>query len=521
MAQSQTNDPVAHELFRTPWSSLDTAWLVVVVALGVTHALCFTTAWDDAFISFRIAEHWAQTGELAYNPGQVQPVATNFFWVVLLALGNKLTGLSAVRWAQMLGSLAGVGILATVFIAVRAWINRRAAVIAGVLCASGAAWAAWPLAGLETSWFTWMALGGVVTVWFHLHTSRRRWLLVSGLFWGLATLTRPEGALWFGLSVGVWLVYRWREWRMLLLWLGAYAVVLVPALGFQWWTFQALVPNAFYAKVHGLTNASRGWAYVKDFFQTYRLVYVLPFILPALVRADVRQARWHLGALLAGWGLWVVGVGGDFMPYHRFLSPVWPLLCIGLGWGLDQLETTLVQLKPLAQGGAKTVVVTVVAFLGLMFVLPTFVGTHHATALTWANEERDRMRVGLWLGDHFLPTDTVVLKPAGIIPYYSGLVAYDVYSLVDREAARGGTWVQENWVGHQQVNIPRLLDLRPTVVILDEHLYPTDRLPEPGGGDDAVEHAWRADARSREFTPTRAELEPGRWLQYFVRKGRP
>jgi hypothetical protein len=148
------------------------------------------------------------------------------------------------------------------------------------------------------------------------------------------------------------------------------------------------------------------------------------------------------------------------------------------------------------------------------------VGNHHATALAWASEERDRMHVGLWLGDHFLPTDTVVLKPAGIIPYYSGLVAYDVYSLVDREAARNGTWVQENWVGHQQVNIPRLLDLMPTVVILDEHLYPTDRLPEPGGGGDAVEQAWRADVRSREFTPTRAELEPGRWLQYFVRKGR-
>jgi hypothetical protein len=505
-------------IFARRWDTADTLWLTVILALGVAHGLNFTTAWDDAFISFRIAEHWAQTGEPAYNLGQVQPVATNFLWVALLALGNKLTGLNALRLAQGLGVAAGLGILGTLYVGVRALVSRSAAVLAAFFCLLSGAWAAWPLTGLETSWFTWLALSGILCACVYGRTKRIPWLGISALAWGGATLTRPEGALWFGLTLGVLTVFHWRAWKDLLVMAGIYALVLAPALVYHGLVFHVLLPNAFYAKVHGFSNWKLGWGYLKDFIKTYQLAYAVWFVLPVLASKTFKAELVYVGALLLGLVAWVVVIGGDFMPYHRFFSPLWPLLCIGLGVGIEQFEITLAQVKSFAPWMPKAVSWTASGMLGLMFLLPTYTGLQHKIVQSWTQEEHDRTLVGLWLAGTYLPTDTVVLKPAGIIPYYSGLPAYDVYSLVDRQAAQTAAWVPENWVGHQQVNMTRMLDLKPKLVILDEHLYAAGQLPDPNGGAGAVERAWRADARSRDFTPTRAEIEPSRWLQYFVRK---
>jgi hypothetical protein len=321
---------------------------------------------------------------------------------------------------------------------------------------------------------------------------------------------------WLAVAAGNW--RGWKVWSGLLL---VYAVALLPAVGYQLNLFHALLPNAFFVKVHGLSNWRQGWAYVQDGARTYRLLYALPFVLPVLAGRVPKIHLVYFAALLAVWCVWVVAVGGDFMPYHRFLSPAWPWACMLLGLGLNQLESTWAQAQALKPWLPRTITVTVTGFLGLMFILPTYTGRHHQTVVSWSAEERDRERVGTWLAANYLPADAMLLKPAGIIPYYSGLVAYDFYSLVDRRAALTGTWVPQNWVGHQQVSLARLLDLQPKLVILDEHLYAPGQLPEPAGGDGAVERAWRADARNRDFTPTRAEVEPGRWLQYFVRSAQP
>jgi arabinofuranosyltransferase len=509
------------ESFPLRFPSRSLLWLLALLALGSAHLLAHPTSWDDAFISFRMAEHWSATGELAYNPGQVQPVATNFLWVTLLAAGHKLTGLSALVLARGLGGLAGLGVLALLFSGLHFFYNLRGAVLGTLLCAAAPLWAAWPLSGLETSLFTLLSLAGVWGVLGFWRTARRDWLWGAGGALGLATLARPEGLLWFGVAWLTVVLGNWRDrksWTFLLL---AYALVVVPAAGFQVVVFHTLVPNAFFAKVHGLSNWHAGWAYVADALKTYRLVYALPFMLPGLAGKVPRREIIYTGALLAVWCAWVVAVGGDFLPYHRFLSPAWPLACMLLGLGLDRLEATLEQAPRLSRWLPRGVTVAVAAFLSLAFLLPTYTGAHYQQAHAWGAEERDRKQVGLWLGAHYAPADAVVLKPAGIIPYYSGLVAYDVYSLVDREAAGSGRWVANNWVGHQQISLAALLDRRPRLVILDEHLYAPDRLPDPRGGDGAVEQAWRADARNRDFTSARAEVEPGRWLQYFVRNARP
>jgi hypothetical protein len=157
----------------------------------------------------------------------------------------------------------------------------------------------------------------------------------------------------------------------------------------------------------------------------------------------------------------------------------------------------------------------------LAVLLPSFHGPHHDQVRERTQKEEARALAGKWLATNFAPQDLLAVKPAGIIPYYSGLTAVDFYCLLDRRSAASGRRVQSNRVGHQRVNVPYVLSLRPKVVLLDEQLYPSDRLPDPQAGDGPVETDWRADARSRDYFPVRAEVTPGRWLQYFLRREQP
>ena len=58
--------------------------LVLLLALYGAHAQAYLFLNDDAFISFRYADHWARTGELVYNLGERVEGYTNFLWVALL-----------------------------------------------------------------------------------------------------------------------------------------------------------------------------------------------------------------------------------------------------------------------------------------------------------------------------------------------------------------------------------------------------------------------------------------------------
>ena len=331
-------------------------WTVAALAALGAAGLAWTLRWtcDDAYISFRYAQHLVEGHGLRFNlDPQEAPVEgyTNFAWTIWLALGMALgcTRDLIETWAAAWGSLlhgATVWLLAGI-----AWRWARGRGLLPVAALGYAAHhhaASLAPAGLETALFVFL---GTAMVALCLRRPGRGGLLLLGLLGVLAAMTRPDGAL-FGMAAGiVVLVDAWRARApgLLVAYVLPLLLCLLPFLLWRHAYYGQWVPNTFFAKAGGDPYPSQGFAYVWQFAMCYRfgLLAVLAaalFGLVAVLRsraaaaapsmpaasaalAGPRRALLVLAAFALPYLAFVVWVGGDFM-FARFLLPVLPLVLL-------------------------------------------------------------------------------------------------------------------------------------------------------------------------------------------------
>jgi hypothetical protein len=307
-------------------------------------ALRWTT--DDAFISFRYAQNWLDGLGLVFNAGERVEGYTNFLWTVWSAVGLAL-GFDAAAWASAWGIacyLASVALLATTGLALAR--RRDGAAPWLPLAALGAAlnpdWSIFATGGLDTSAFTFLLLLGYALA-LHGVRARPAWLAASGLVFGAAALTRPDGVLPAAVT-GAWLLAVARpRWKSAVLYGAAVALVVAPFLAWRVAYYGDLFPNTYYAKSAYLAWYAQGAHYLRLYLERDWALALGPlFVGAALVRARLRGRRLAeldpdgalaLAAALAGtYAFYVVRVGGDFM-FARLLVPVTPFLLLLLEQG--------------------------------------------------------------------------------------------------------------------------------------------------------------------------------------------
>ncbi len=297
--------------------------LAVALALGGV-GLWAEQAWrerflcDDAFISFRYAEHLARGLGLVWNAGERVEGYTNFLWVLLMAGGVRL-GLPPEELSQVLGLASGLGLLGLLFLAGGGGpLGRvRGGLMVLALGAHGS-FAAWSTSGLETMFF---ALLVWAATWRFLverrEPERAPW--VAGFLFALATLTRPEGALFAGLAGLVVLLETLRRRT------GARALVAfalacgLPVAAHLLWRigyYGDWLPNTFRAKVPG-TWVEQGLTYLGLYEREYHALAFVPLALFALNGPRRREAALLL-AMLGAYLAYVLAVGGDRFEF-RFL----------------------------------------------------------------------------------------------------------------------------------------------------------------------------------------------------------
>lgn len=546
------------------------AWLVLLFLAYVAHVVHLNCVTEDAFITFRFAQHVADGHGFVWNVGE-PPIEgyTGFLWLLISAAAAK-AGLDLPRTAQAVGALAGLGTLVLAYLAGRRLCGwpPRIAVIPAVMLAAAGPFATWAASGMETVPFTLLAFAGLcafAAYWRGPRDARDdragsdpgggSALAWMSLLLVLASLTRPEGVMVFGVLFGLSALFAAADGRARAraharahaAALGVFVVLFGAYFAWRWHYFGDMLPNTFYAKTGGgFYQVARG-ALLSVYFAFQFVTPLVPWMLVALWDATARPAvrpsiagilaalRAHAllagsAALCAAFAIYIVAVGGDYMAMHRFFVPILPSMyllgaaCVG----------SLVPREGMAprRWAAVAALVTVAVLATLvhstraekqLFVKPS---QQHGNFQGVKIERWHVARLSL-IGRYFRdyrrsPDESLATSAIGAIGYYSDMKVLDFHGLVDRHIAR--TAVPDikrmGRAGHQKTDFPYLFAKAPTYIMLTRELTPEPadlrRLSPPGvwdlvAGDYEPQSVWLTDTVNGEAG----------YFTFLVRRGAP
>ena len=422
-ALSPANFAFACLLFAWFWSDYRAYWL------------------DDAYITFRYSQHFAQGMGAVYNVGERVEGYTSFLWMLLcaaplavLSTGTALVTLKASSFAASLWILFRVWTFPGPAAQVRRhWVLILATQPVFILNSGD---------GMETPLFVVLMVECLLAL--QADPDRRGGVKVGLLVAGMS-LTRPESLpLLVAIPALVLLADRRDATRagQLKDWMRAFVlcgvgVVLLHEL-FRWGYYGDPLPNTYYAKATGsqLDRIASGARDVSQFLfenpwrapvAIWVCIGLASFATLRLAQArDPRTTRWLGGlwlmiAFRLSFDLWS---GSDAMGRHRFLAPLLVPLAILADEGA----------RSLWKGPGRAVVVGL-AVLCLYFNITGH--SNHAWSIGEYRKglERAHIELGTWLTEKY-PAETVIsVSDAGAIPFYSGMTTIDMWGLNDRTIA--------------------------------------------------------------------------------------
>jgi arabinofuranosyltransferase len=454
---------------------------------------------DDALISYHYAQNLAAGYGLVYNVGERVEGYTNFLWTVLFAAIITLGG-DPVAWSYILGAALAVAIVLLTYALGARLRTPAVGLLAALIVATSQSLLLYTSrgSGLETGLFTLLILAGVAR---YLTAAHRPWPLAgAGLLFALAALTRPEGALVFGLTgvhlagvvfgprfaawieerrttnderrttivFGLWSFVPGRQSPMrwfagalvpLSAFAAAFLLIFLPYFLWRVSYYGDLLPNTFYAKTGGgLRQVVRGARYAGGFALTLGGPLLLLIGVPwwRNWRAALASWRGYLLPLTLAYTVYIIAVGGDHFRGERFFVPLLPWFAILLADGLELL---------LARGSARVRAVAPPSPLvvqegkcnegnvsgGTGFLRPVLTGlliTVFAGAALLRTAPIDITirgldesvwiwrEIGWWVADNGPPDASIAAEGAGAPAYYSRRTTIDMLGLTNRHIAR-------------------------------------------------------------------------------------
>jgi signal transduction histidine kinase len=300
-------------------------------------------------------------------------------------------------------------------------------VLTAMAVASTAAFVQWGPSGMETTMFCFF---GVAVVFVYLRLLARP-TLANAVLLGLVgcglAMTRPNGVVLLGVVFVHGLVHRRTLTpRILVVIVVAFAISYGSYFGWRWSYYGHFLPNTFYAKV-GSSSAqlNRGVRYVVAAMPAFALI-VGPIVASwgrAPRDADPLNRGCLLLALCVTHIAYVVAVGGDNFPAHRFLVVVVPFLWLLAIRALPVLAPT---------AGRQALLAAVV--IGYNFVAHAFdPETRSRVARDYVATEGQL--VGRWLAINTPPDAVIATNSAGALAYFSRRQIIDTLGLNDETIA--------------------------------------------------------------------------------------
>ena len=455
------------------WDHLDKGrlWvgicLCLVMVLSLIHQSAFNTDADDPYIAYRYALNLASGDGLVFNIGDRVEGYSDFLWVLILSASYYLFGLDIPLTARVLGTgITLVAILLTYQLSMEiTGKDRHGSLIAALLVAASGSVACYGPSGLETPLFT------LLIILSFLCAVQRKWIL-SSLLAGLSVMTRPDGIfLLFLLIAWKLVICRSLKERVLgsLKILVPFSCIVLPWTIWRWTYYGHLIPNSVEAK-KGLDigwQILSGLKYVWQFilqnapFMTVLGIATLAFIVNRSKKRgrSIQQSVGFLAFFIVIFVLYVILVGGDWMPAWRFLAPIVPLLAVLIVslWCANIRESSF---KP---SGLHCIVIFVLVFL-LSFISELFNRNMMLGVRVWRYQVEGLSEIGRWL-NRTLPSDTLIAVHAnGALSYYSRLPTIDMLGPTDEHIARSGQKKMRGSPGHVSNDYEYVARREPSII---------------------------------------------------------
>jgi arabinofuranosyltransferase len=439
-------------------------WIVnIVLILGVLGAVAAEAYryhnyyQDDAYIPLRYVHNFLNGHGLVWNPGERVEGYTDFFHVVLISiLGGG--GMDLVTASQVIS--LGAYILLAVFLLM--WVHREPEAelyayyrhIPVVVTIASAPLIVWAFGGLETTLF---CLIGTIFLCFSAGAlnGNVRMTLLCALFGAIASLIRPEGAIFFGILC-LFLLIRGMSGdkiaqRQLVMLIITFGVLYGPFLVWRYSYYGYLLPNTWYAKGGFYWQRfGRGALYLWHYASS---IPFLPLLAVAAVAYATVTRSWNrygffLLTVILGFIAYITAVGGDHMPAFRFFVPIMP----AFGLLIYHCMRSLAQ-KGIGKHGPITLSALVCLVLLQIILPPQLVDT--------AKCPDGAGFLGRIVGDYITQTwpkgSLIALNTAGSTPYFAPDMRFiDMLGLNDTTIARSNARETDGlyqWVpGHEKGN---------------------------------------------------------------------
>jgi hypothetical protein len=434
--ESETSVPPARPASSRSLPGTGFVLLLAALAMIVVWAwLWWPNTIDDAYITYRYAEHVAHGLGAVYNPGERVEGFSSPLWMAVLAAGVRL-GLGAEPLSKALGLVAALFSIVTIYVALaRARVGALLAGATALLVASLPSLHFYTTSGLETVAMAAALVAATAGVANLERTPLRRPVLVIALL-AAATL-RPEGVVLAFVALAAWRIWGGEtDAGPLAALIGVtLAVLLVVRHAY----YGAWVPTTFHVKPPPLARLvlAHDPAAIAAMVRAWRtnvwsgLDEIGGLVMVPLAALAFRARGWPAVAAatgLAGFGLAAV-MPSDWMPGARFALPSMILLVAAAGWSAHSIVAEL----SVGRRRGTFVIITLMA-LWLARAAVTDLETWRSLRL---EAERPPLAaqgayrtIGLWLAGHARPEETLLAYEIGAVGYFSGLRVVDHEGLV-------------------------------------------------------------------------------------------
>ena len=382
-------------------------WVVpalTAIVAGLLHGPWFI---DDAYITFRYAEHLAAGHGLVFNPGEPVLGTTTPLFAAILAL-LKVVGIAVPTAAKALGllSMAGVVLLLQAF--ARRAMPRWTAAAMAVCVALHPDTAFMATSGMETASSLACVLGALFLA---LH---QRWWL-AGLVAGAALLTRPDGVLVIGLVVAVALLRdRRRAWQPLV----TSAAVFLPWAAYAMATYGSPAPHSIKAKrlIHEAPFGDVLSGHLGFLTQNPPLTVLLALGVVGFGFAVARRSDLLLVALWMGAYFGSLAVSGIAPQFAWYATPLTVTGVVLAAYGADQVVAALksrfgTDAPAWLRETAASALLLLIAVWGLTDV------NWHSFRTDLERRESAYLEIGAWIAERAEPGEVVFVGEVGVLGY--------------------------------------------------------------------------------------------------------